>query len=365
MEEEKAAAYYEELTRKGEGAAKFKQGLGYSSHSSNPNLPSTKTTPSSSSFLTAFVRASSPSRASETEKKTQLHNIQNKLKKHVSPSNHSHSFHSSSRKRDGSSRRRRRSGSESSSSEKEERLRIRERSRRRRSRSSSPRVGRSEKRRGDEGDGYKVEGGSKGSSKEGISRDKNVGVDYSRVIDGYDKMTPAERVKAKMKLQLSQTVAKDTVMGAGWERFDFDQEAPLDDEEIEVAEDDAALVKDMGRSFRFSAVEAKREEEIKAAHDEAMFGSTAPSSLGTKNEYNQSAHDEAVFGATSASHLGTEREHSTNFNKENDTETGNESRQNLMSDKVLAMKQGSWRDRARKVHDGSKTENHRRSQNHD
>jgi hypothetical protein len=30
-------------------------------------------------------------------------------------------------------------------------------------------------------------------------------VDYSRLIEGYDRMTPAERVKAKMKLQLSET----------------------------------------------------------------------------------------------------------------------------------------------------------------
>uniref|UniRef100_A0A3Q7J732 Uncharacterized protein n=1 Tax=Solanum lycopersicum TaxID=4081 RepID=A0A3Q7J732_SOLLC len=38
MEEEKAAAYYDELTRKGEGAARFKQGLGFSS-TSNDAVP--------------------------------------------------------------------------------------------------------------------------------------------------------------------------------------------------------------------------------------------------------------------------------------------------------------------------------------
>lgn len=63
---------------------------------------------------------------------------------------------------------------------------------------------------------------------------------------------------------------------------------------LAAAEDDAVLVKHMGQSFRFSAVEvmyasfihsifmfenmllqflkARKEEEIKAAHDEAMFG---------------------------------------------------------------------------------------------
>ena len=35
MEEEKAAAYYDELSRKGEGAARFKQGVGFSSSAPN------------------------------------------------------------------------------------------------------------------------------------------------------------------------------------------------------------------------------------------------------------------------------------------------------------------------------------------
>ncbi|KAK4354307.1 hypothetical protein RND71_026501 [Anisodus tanguticus] len=62
-------------------------------------------------------------------------------------------------------------------------------------------------------------------------------------------------------------------MGSRWERFDFDKDAPLDDEEIEerkvplfadtdtpliasFVEDDGALVNHIGKSFRFSAVEA-------------------------------------------------------------------------------------------------------------
>ncbi|PIA40372.1 hypothetical protein AQUCO_02500220v1 [Aquilegia coerulea] len=39
-----------------------------------------------------------------------------------------------------------------------------------------------------------------------------------------------------------------------------------------VAEDEAVVVKKMGESFRFSAVQAKREEQAKDAHDQAMFG---------------------------------------------------------------------------------------------
>ncbi|CAI9787276.1 unnamed protein product [Fraxinus pennsylvanica] len=63
--------------------------------------------------------------------------------------------------------------------------------------------------------------------------------------------------------------------GSGWERFNFDKDAPLDDEEIEAAEDDVALVKHAGQSFRFSVVKAKKEEDIRDAHDEAMFGASS------------------------------------------------------------------------------------------
>ncbi|MQL86121.1 hypothetical protein Taro_018636 [Colocasia esculenta] len=79
MEEDKAAAYYDELSRKGEGAARFKQGLGFSSSSSAPDL---KRPPSAAaSFLSNFVRASSPGKATEIQKEAQLERIQNKLKK--------------------------------------------------------------------------------------------------------------------------------------------------------------------------------------------------------------------------------------------------------------------------------------------
>lgn len=79
-----------------------------------------------------------------------------------------------------------------------------------------------------------------------------------------------------MKLQLAETSEKDATkgMGSGWERFEFNKDAPLDDEEVEAADDDAALVKHIGQSFRFSAVETKREEQLRSAHDEAMFGAS-------------------------------------------------------------------------------------------
>ncbi|KAJ8540550.1 hypothetical protein K7X08_035695 [Anisodus acutangulus] len=168
------------------------------------------------------------------------------------------------------------------------------------------------------------------SDKDG--KDGAATVDYIKLIQGYENMTLAGRVRAKMKLQLSESARKDERKGTGWEHFDFDRDAPLDDEEIEArkderqgmgsgwerfdfdkdtplddeeieerkvplfadtdtlltastVEDDGALVNHIGKSFRFSAVE---EEQIKAAHDEAIFGSPSllplPPSIETDDE---------------------------------------------------------------------------------
>lgn len=154
------------------------------------------------------------------------------------------------------------------------------------------------------------------------------GIDFAKLIDGYDSMTPAERVKAKMKLQLSKTAENDETIGKGsrWERFEFDKDAPLDgDEDIEAAEDDAVLVKNMGQTFRFSAVAARKEEEMKALHDEAIFGA--------------SSHSHPLPAET-----GDEAE-GTNQGKEN-VET--DPAISLLSNQVLTMQRGSWRDRASK-----------------
>ncbi|XP_039011069.1 splicing regulatory glutamine/lysine-rich protein 1-like isoform X3 [Hibiscus syriacus] len=291
MEEEKAAAYYDELTRKGEGAARFKRGLGFSSgddqHDAVPQRGSAFVS-SSSSFLSSFVRASSPTTASKLEKESQLQSIQNKLKKkpereaRVSERKNveiDRDKHSRSRSRSRSRERRRRRSRSTSRSPRRDRSRKRSRSR------SPRREGNSERRRRQEfvaRESWRSErhGAREGKSKKG----KNGFVDYSRLIQGYDSMSAAERVKAKMKRQLAETAEKDPTKGPGWERFEFDKDAPLDDEEVEVAEDDASLVKHIGRSFRFSAIEARWEEQLKAAHDEAIFGTTASLSVEIDSE---------------------------------------------------------------------------------
>ncbi|KAJ0989565.1 hypothetical protein J5N97_007921 [Dioscorea zingiberensis] len=326
MEEEKAAAYYDELSRKGEGAARYKQGLGFSSQRSSEPFSSKASSAGagSGSFFSNFVRASSPGKAEEIEKQARLESIHSKLKKnrHRSPSPRS-------RERDD----RHSCGSRHRSSSKERGGRDRhDRGRRRRSRSYSGDEGRGDRRRRSRLSRSRSPrrsphgGGSRDrrSPKRESSKSKHGGVNYSQLIEGYAQMTPAERVKAKMKLQLSQTAAKDMAKGinTGWERFDFNKDAPLDDDvEIEAAEDDAPVIKGIGQSFRFSAVEAKREADVTAAHEQAMFGAPTTSLLTEPVSIEDNEPKEA------------EREEPHNP---------------FLSDKVIAMQQGSWRDRARK-----------------
>ncbi|KAL0342764.1 UNVERIFIED_CONTAM: hypothetical protein Scaly_1939000 [Sesamum calycinum] len=394
MEDEKLAAYYDDLTRRGGGAARFKQGLGFSSSNSpaNDDVPSRGSAlPSTSSFLSSFVRASSPSKTSEFEKQAQLQSIQGKLSKKPkektrsrSPSRNSsrrsrsrsrdrirdkHSrrrSRSRSRSRDRHSRRRSRSRSRDRRSRRRSRSREDESRRKHRSRSRSREKNRERSRRhGSPEERRSGKGKKRGEARGGgdlVNDYVNLDFEFpARKLDHFiglytclldcirlrevcvDVMlcwfndgkalvsqrircTPAERVKAKMKLQLSKTVENDETIGkgSGWERFDFNKDAPLDDEEeIEAAEDDAVLVKHMGQSFRFSAVEARKEEEIKAAHDEAMFGgSSYPPPAETDDE--------------------AEKESQIQENIESAPVTS------LLSTQVLTMKQGSWRDRARK-----------------
>lgn len=316
MEEEKAAAYYDELTRKGEGAARFKQGLGFSA--GNDAVPERSSAiASSSSFLNQFVKASSNPKLTEDD--SDIRSIKDKLKKKNKPEDQHHSRVSEKSYRESSDRRRYRSR------ERDERDRRRSRSadrrrgygdrerRRRRSwsRSSSPR--RERRRSEDDRRGRRRE-------------DAKEKIDYSRLIKGYDDMSASEKVKAKMKLQLDETAQKDTSKGAGWERFDFDKDAPLDDEEVEGTDDDAALVKRMGQSFRFNAIESRREEQLKDAHDEAMFGAPTGQTLIGNNE-------DDVTETTNVEDIEGEN---------------NSGAVSLVSEKVLAKQQGSWRDRARK-----------------
>ncbi|MED6170612.1 hypothetical protein PIB30_032778 [Stylosanthes scabra] len=272
MEEEKAAAYYDELTRKGEGAARFKQGLGFSTAPSNDDVPNRASAiPSSSSFLSKFVKASASSTSnppppSDSDKQAALLSVQDKLKKKPAPG--SSRVPEKNRDRDSDRTTRRRSRSRSRSRDryrergKESRRRSRSRERhshrdrdrdRRRSRRRSR--SRSRGRRRSRSTSVSPRRSEKNRDRDSRRKGNNAGVDYAKLIPGYETMSSADRVKAKMKLQLSQTAAQDSEKGEGWERFEFDKDAPLDDEEIEAAEDDASLVKKIGQGFRYSKIE--------------------------------------------------------------------------------------------------------------
>lgn len=443
MEEDKAAAYYDELVKKGGGAARFKQGLGYDA--------ADITHPSSCNFVKG---RSAGDDLAAIEKEIRLANVRDKLKKRDGIENHGRqgteerqaaserddqrsgrrsggskvrrSRHSRSRSRerhfgDRPSRsdrekrsRHRNHGSLSRSSSREdnrassytssgqshdrsqrtrEKRRARSRSSqtsgsssdhrsrrqlhinraRRRSHSGSRRTRRSSRRSRsvssfsseDHGRSHRGSAGNHRSSnqrrrswspkkgrkekskdeKKGVDRHvakKGTPCDYAKIIPGFDSMTPAERVKAKMKLLLSDTVVKDSAKGMSgeWERFDFNKEAPLDDDaKLDYfgdgigARDDTGFLQNTGSTFMTSNQQARREAQIKEAHDAAIFG--APISVGTLAA--SKGQDSFVLDE-SARVSGVEVQ----------LETPPAS-SNLLSDQVLAMQQGSWRERALKL----------------
>lgn len=185
MEESKAAEYYEELTRKGEGAARFKQGLGFGSgsstatnHENNFPVRGSALPSSSSSFLSSFVRASSPSKTSEFEKEAQLKNIQSKLRK--KPDREPSSARVSDRRNGDRSRSRERDSRSRRPSTSRYRDRDRDRDRRsRRSRSDSDEDRRRRERR-------RSRSVSPSARREKVEKKEKV--DYSKLIEGYGKM---------------------------------------------------------------------------------------------------------------------------------------------------------------------------------
>lgn len=79
MEEEKAAAYYDELVLAGGGAARFKQGLGYGSKQSARDCGSSqKAIPAS---MSNFVRQLSPDKADALHNEMRVESIRSKLTK--------------------------------------------------------------------------------------------------------------------------------------------------------------------------------------------------------------------------------------------------------------------------------------------
>ncbi|KAF7030356.1 hypothetical protein CFC21_041903 [Triticum aestivum] len=333
MEEEKAAAYYDELNRKGEGARRFKQGLGFSSDDPQPASFSSKpSSTSSSSFLSGFVRAGASPTPTRPSLPPEAPSRQRRRSRSPSPSRPRPRSRSPSRSR------RRRSRSRSRSRERRRRSRSRERGDRRashhrsRSRSRSPsrrsgRISHAEGQRDRHGDRRRDDGGQSRHSSKGRGGTDGGKVDYSRLIEGYDRMTPAERVKAKMKLQLAETASKDSTLGTAtvsWGRFEFNKDAPLDEDDNDVE----------GKSFRLSTVESKNESIVRDAHDEAMFGVPMSSNVDTE---------------TSEDELKTNGE----GKKAEDVEAQPSS--SLISDEVMAMQKMSWRERMEKLRQNSNT----------
>lgn len=192
MEEAKAAAYYDELNRKGEGARRFKQGLGFSSSDPDPASFPSKPTTSSSSLLSGFVRAgATPSPAqlpNPTKPPPPPEPSSRQRRRFRSPSPSPSPSRPRPRSRSPSRSRRRRSRSRDRGDRRASRRRSRSRSW---SRSPSRRSGRSshfEGRRDRHGDRRRDDGGGGRESSKGRGGRDAGKVDYSRLIEGYDRM---------------------------------------------------------------------------------------------------------------------------------------------------------------------------------
>lgn len=457
MDEEKAAAYYDEMLRKGGGAARLKQGLGYGTQSPDSATATAATTGSPRPSFSTFVKGGSHADSlARFDKETRLAAVRDKLKKrpgahdddddaldhdgdlvkrrpsprsgdrdytsrrdrncrHGHQNHGSHSGSSSSREcrpssrgssgrshdsgrmgtsRRSGSRRRHRSRSPSDSSRKSRSLsrsrswersissadkrarRKRESTKRehrtnrpsrrssRRSRSPSPRsyssddhyhsrresnMGshRSLHRKHRSRSPYMVRKGKPESSKDVmLSAKKPKAYDYSKLIPGFDNMTPGEKVKEKMKLQLSETVSKDTEKGMSseWERFDFNKNAPLDDDakldyfgDGTGGHDDTGFLQNTGSTFLSSCSQARREAQIQEAHDAAIFG---PSTGMSRKQMGSHKKHYSSFSMKESATVGTD----TMAHVEEPPPTNN-----LLSDQVLTLQQGSWRERALKL----------------
>ncbi|CAK9880966.1 unnamed protein product [Sphagnum jensenii] len=375
MEEEKAAAYYEELVRKGSNAARFKQGLGFGGAKVS-EVGSSSIIPKSDAHasLSNFVKQASPGRAAAIQTEIRAESIRDKLKKketipsdeyHDSRRKHRQSSSDRSRKRSHTPLHSRNPRDRSHSTERcqewTRRSSSRDRDRRRRGTSVERiRKGRSlslsQEREKGNSDGRSERPGRSSatrvdtsSRRHGRNGDSKTKVktrapdrDFLKLIPNFDSMTPAEKVKAKMKLQLSETVVKDTAKGmtGEWERFDFDKDAPLDDE--------AKLDYFGGNRSQF-ILQARREAQIQAAHDAAIFGAPVATTHGLKTKKEGSGH--RVRDGEEDNRAARRRSDVTSLTDEEErskvTETPGTG---VVSEQIIAMQSaGSWQERAKKM----------------
>ncbi|BBN03588.1 hypothetical protein MPTK1_2g24720 [Marchantia polymorpha subsp. ruderalis] len=192
--------------------------------------------------------------------------------------------------------------------------------------------------------------------------EKNQQRDYSKLIANFESMTPAEKVKAKMKLQLSETVVKDKAKGMSdeWERFDFNKDAPLDDDAKQDyfgdgtgSKDDTVFLKNTGSTFLSSSNQVTREAQVQSAHDNAIFG--PPQGLRIRvshpeihpvvegDDHDDESDEQPIIVTEAKVSLKVESPKSSSIACTLPVSS-------VVSQQVIAMQQaGSWQERARKM----------------
>ncbi|CAM6124836.1 unnamed protein product [Calypogeia fissa] len=183
--------------------------------------------------------------------------------------------------------------------------------------------------------------------------------DYSKLIPNFDTMTPAEKVKAKTKLQLSDAVTKDRTVGMSdeWERFDFDKNAPLDDDakmdgfgDGTGAVDDTLFLKNTGSSFLSSSGQVTREALVTAKHEASIFGPLEGLPLKKLEPAGELVEGKKSDDGRESPPRDSGLVLSSVKCEEKDPQIATPSVNSVVSEQVIAMQQaGSWQDRARKM----------------
>lgn len=183
--------------------------------------------------------------------------------------------------------------------------------------------------------------------RKGISKRVERDQDWAKLIPDYDSLTPAEKVKAKMKLQLSQTVIKDSSKGVTeeWERFDFNKDAPLDGDAKQDyfgdgtgAANDTAQLDNLGASHLVFTEQARREAQLQAAHEAAIFGAPVVEDKGTKRRSTWRVREDT---GPSKGYSGVDDDTHDNASTKV---------YGVVSEQIIALQTGSsWQDRIKKM----------------
>jgi len=158
---------------------------------------------------------------------------------------------------------------------------------------------------------------NKNTTKSNKSREK-----FSDLIPGYDKMSPAEKLKARTNIQLNKISKEDQLLTSssssssspptegsicstadrGWERYRFDKNVPVDDipdEDIQLDETEAAIQAVRNRTQK---QQQQRPLSTSSQFQSQKVGGREEISSNNGLSAAEIAHEQAIFGGISSIH---------------------------------------------------------------